>query len=215
MTAVEPGVLDLARQSAEWRLIGLLFEQPSPAWREQVAALGAEVADEKLKRAAEAALEEASEELYHSIFGPGGPASPREASYFDNIQLGYLIAELCAHYEAFAYEPSLGEAPDHVAVEAGFIAFLRLKEAYALAEGDNDHAAVTHEAAKHFLSEHLARMAPTLAEKFIPSDVEYLTLASEALAKRSGSLNQPPIALPVLQELNGEQFDCGCETTDL
>ena len=214
MTAVEPNVLDLARQSAEWRLIGLLFEQPSPTWREQVAALGAEVSDEKLKRAAEAALEEASEELYHSIFGPGGPASPREASYFDNIQLGYLIAELCAHYEAFAYESSLVEAPDHVAVEAGFIAFLRLKEAYALAEGDEDHAAVTHEAAEHFLSEHLARMASTLAEKFIHSDVEYLILASEALAARSGSMQRPAIALPILQDLAEAQFDCGCETTE-
>jgi len=214
VTAVEPGVLDLARQSAEWRLIGLLFEQPSPTWCKQVASLGAEVVDEKLKRAAEAALEESSEELYHSIFGPGGPASPREASYFDNIQLGYLIAELCAYYEAFAYESSLVEAPDHVAVEAGFIAFLRLKEAYALAEGDEDHAAVTHEAAEHFLSEHLARMAPVLAEKFIPSDVEYLILASEALALRSGEMPRPPIALPVLQNLAESQFDCGCEPAE-
>ncbi|HEY3439645.1 MAG TPA: molecular chaperone TorD family protein [Paludibaculum sp.] len=214
MTAAEPGVLNLARQSAEWRLIGLLFEQPSAAWREQVAELGAEVADERLNRAAAAALEEASEELYHSIFGPGGPASPREASYFDNIQLGYLIAEICAHYEAFSYKPSLGEAPDHVAVEAGFIAFLRLKEAYALAEGDEDHAAVTHEAAEHFLSEHLARMAPVLAEKFIPSDVEYLILASEALAIRSGEMPRPPIALPVLQDLTESQFDCGCEPAE-
>ncbi len=214
MTAVEPAVLDLARQAAEWRLIGLLFEQPSAAWREQVASLGAEVADEKLKRAAEVALEEASEELYHSIFGPGGPASPREASYFDNIQLGYLIAELCAHYEAFAYKPSLGEAPDHVAVEAGFIAFLRLKEAYALAEDDSEHAGLTREAAQHFLSEHLARMAPTLAEKFVPSDVEYLTLASASLAERSGSMQKLPIALPILQDLSEAQFECGCETTD-
>lgn len=214
MTAVTPDVLDLARQSAEWRLIGLLFEQPSPAWREQVASLGAEVGGEKLKRAAEAALDEASEELYHSIFGPGGPASPREASYFDNIQLGYLIAELRAHYDAFAYDPSLGEAPDHVAVEAGFIAFLRLKEAYALAEGDKDHASVTHEAAQHFLSEHLARMAPTLAEKFIPSDVEYLILATEELAARSGAMPRPPIGLPVLQDSDEAPFDCACETTE-
>ena len=179
-----------------------------------MAALGPEVAVEKLKRAAEAALEESSEELYHSIFCPGGPASPRIASYFDNIQLGYLIAELCAHYEAFAYHSSLVEAPDHVAVEAGFIAFLRLKQAYALAEGDEEHAAVTHEAAQHFLGEHLARMASTLAEKFIASDVEYLILASEALAARSGTMQKPAIALPILQDLAESQFDCGRDPTN-
>jgi nitrate reductase assembly molybdenum cofactor insertion protein NarJ len=212
---MQPGVLDLAREAAEWRLIGLLFEQPSAVWREQIAALGAEVSDQTLRRAAKSALAEASEELYHSFFGPGGPASPREASYFDNIQLGYLIAELCAHYEAFAYEPSLGEAPDHVAAEAGFIAFLRLKEAFALAEGDEDHAAVTREAAQHFMSEHLARMASTLAEKFVPSGVEYLTLASAALAARSGTMSQPPFALPVLADLNETNIECGCDTTDL
>lgn len=214
MTALEPNVVVLARQAAEWRLIGLLFEQPSAAWREQVASLGAEVGDEKLKRAAEVALKEASEELYHSIFGPGGPASPREASYFDNIQLGYLIAELCAHYEAFAYEPSLGEAPDHIAVEAGFIAFLRLKEAYALAEGDSEHAALTREGAQHFMTEHLARMAPALAEKFVLSEVEYLTLASDSLAARSGLMQKPAIALPIQQDLSETQFECGCATTE-
>lgn len=214
MIAAEPTVLDLAREAAEWRLIGLLFEQPSAAWREQVASLASEVVDENLKLAAEVGLAEASEELYHSIFGPGGPASPREASYFDNIQLGYLIAEICAHYEAFAYQPSLGEAPDHVAVEAGFIAFLRLKEAYALAEGHSEHAALTREAARHFLSEHLARMAPTLAEKFVASDVEYLTLASASLAARSGSMVKPSVILPILPNLGEEQLECGHEIGD-
>lgn len=214
MTTLAPAILDLARDAAEWRLIGLLFEQPSPAWRRQVESLGAEVADEDLKRAAQAALDEASEELYHSIFGPGGPASPREASYFDNIQLGYLIAELCAHYDAFAYHPTLPEAPDHVAVEAGFLSFLRLKEAYAQAEGDEVHAALTREAAQHFLTEHLARMAPTLAEKFTASDVAYLTLAAAALAARSGQSPSSPAALPILQDEAESPFACGCQDID-
>ena len=202
---------DLARQAAEWRLIGLLFEPPCAEWRDLIAALGSEVTDEKLKRAAAAALEEAGEELYHSIFGPGGPASPREASYFDNIQLGYLIAELDAHYLAFAYQTSSEEAPDHVAVEAGFIAYLRLKEAYARAEGDTDHAEIARDAALHFVSEHLARIAPALQEKFADAGVEYLLLTSQALFERSGSMKKAPISLPIIQDLSEAQFDCGSE----
>ena len=212
MTAVQPAVLDLARQAAEWRLIGLLFEPPSDEWREQVSSLASEVADEKLKRAAAAAIEEAGDELYHSIFGPGGPASAREASYFDNIQLGYLIAELDAHYSAFAYEAGSVEAPDHLAVEAGFIAYLRLKEAYAQAEGDAEHADLTREAAQHFVSEHLARMAPVLQEKLAGSDVEYLMLVSESLFERSGSMKTAPHAFPIIQDLSEAQFECGSET---
>lgn len=214
MTGVEPAVLGLAREAAEWRLIGLLFEPPSGRWREQVASLGGEVTDANLRRAAEAGLGEASEELYHSIFGPGGPASAREASYFDNIQLGYLIAELCAHYDAFAYQPSLGEAPDHVAVEAGFMAYLRLKEAYARTEGDHEHAALAGEAALYFLGEHLARIAPALAERLASSGVEYLMLAAQALAERSGSHKKTPVGLPILQDLDGAQFLCGHEQAD-
>jgi len=214
VSGVEPAVLALAREAAEWRLIGLLFEPPSGSWREQVASLGAEVTDAKLKRAAEAGLGEASEELYHSIFGPGGPASAREASYFDNIQLGYLIAELCAHYDAFAYQPSLGEAPDHVAVEAGFIAYLRLKQAYAKTEGNHEHGALAGEAAQYFLGEHLARMAPALAERLASSGVEYLMLAAQALAERSGSQERAPVDLPILQNPGEAQFECGCEPAD-
>ncbi len=212
MTAVQPAVLDLARQAAEWRLIGLLFEPPSDEWREQISSLASEVKDEKLQRAAVAALEEAGDELYHSIFGPGGPASAREASYFDNIQLGYLIAELDAHYLAFAYQSPSVEAPDHLAVEAGFIAYLRLKEAYAQAEGDREHAELTREAAQHFISEHLARMAPALQEKLASSDVEYLMLASEALFERSGSMKTAPQAFPIIQDLAEAQFECGSES---
>jgi nitrate reductase assembly molybdenum cofactor insertion protein NarJ len=211
MIAEESAVLDLARQAAEWRLIGLLFEPPSDQWREQVASLGSEVSDAKLVQAAAAALEEANEELYFSIFGPGGPASAREASYFDNIQLGYLIAELDAHYQAFAYQPSLEEAPDHIAVEAGFIAYLRLKEAYAQAEGDSEHAELTREAALHFVGEHLARVAPALQERFADSGVEYLILATQALFERSGSMKTAPIALPIIQDLSEAQFECGGE----
>ena len=64
----------LLGEAAEWRLLGLLFECPLPNWREQMDALAAEVVDADLKAAAEAARLEASEGLYHSIFGPGGPA---------------------------------------------------------------------------------------------------------------------------------------------
>ncbi len=148
--------------------------------------MAAEVADTDLKAAANVAQKEASEGLYHSIFGPGGPAPGREISYREWAQPGYLLSELTSYYDAFAYQSSIVEAPDHVAVETGFIAYLKLKEAYARATGDDEHAAVTCEAAQQFITEHLSMMTEPLARSLEHSGVEYLALAGNALLSRVG-----------------------------
>jgi len=81
----------LAQDAAEWRLLSLLFECPTPEWRVQVTALMHEVTDADLKSAAQDAVDEASEGLFHHTFGAGGPAPPREATYHQTVQLGYFI----------------------------------------------------------------------------------------------------------------------------
>jgi hypothetical protein len=187
----------------------LLLEPPGDGWLRQVEALAGEVSDPTLRQAAAAALEEHGEELYHSIFGPGGPVSLREASYFDNIQLGYLVAELCAHYEAFGYAPVLDEPPDHAAVEAGFLAYLRLKQAYAVAEGDADAEVQTAETYQRFLTEHVARIGRPLKERCANCGIRCLTLAAEALAERAGTRARSPAVLPIIEDAGEAQFECG------
>ena len=132
----------LVIEAAEWRMIELLFRRPSTAWKDELKSLANEVEDTDLREAAMRAIaggsDGASEGVFHSIFGPGGPAPAREASYQGTIQLGYLMSELNAYYDAFAYTPARGdgvEPPDHVSVEAGFISFLRLKQAFAMSSG--------------------------------------------------------------------------------
>ncbi len=193
------------REAAEWRLIGLLLECPRAGWPDQVRRLASEVSDPALREAAQAAAGEAAEGLYHSIFGPGGPAPPREVSYRDSVQLGYLMAELASYYDAFAYQPDTPEVPDHVAVEAGFIGYLRLKEAYAVASGDPERAEITSEAARRFIDEHLSVMAEPLAAALENSGVRYLALAAQALLRRTG----PPRTLPVLSSDTESLFTCG------
>lgn len=201
----------LLREAAEWRLTGLLFECPSPQWREQVISLAAEVEDAELKAAADAAQQEASEGLFHSIFGPGGPAAGREISHRDWAQPGYLLAELASYYEAFAYQPATREAPDHVSVETGFIAYLRLKEAYAVANSDDEGAAITGEAARQFINEHLSMLAEPLARSLEHSGVQYLALAGRALLARVGPRREKPPRqnLPVISDNDQSEFACG------
>jgi nitrate reductase assembly molybdenum cofactor insertion protein NarJ len=211
MNETEARQQSLLRDAAAWRLLGMLLECPNKDWRAQTQALACEIDDAELQSAATNAQTEASEGLYHSIFGPGGPAPPREVSYRDWTQPGYLLSELTEYYRAFGWQPALAEAPDHVAVEAGFVSYLRLKEAYALACADNEHAVVTAEAAQHFITEHLQTLGEPLAKSLEHSGVDYLAKTGASLLRRVGPRPVRPTltALPVLNENEENAFSCG------
>jgi nitrate reductase assembly molybdenum cofactor insertion protein NarJ len=202
---------NLLREAAEWRLISLLFECPKGDWRALVKNLADEITDIELKTAAEFALVEASEGLYHAVFGPGGPAPAREISYRDWVQPGYLLSELAAFYDAFSYRPSLSETPDHIAVETGFISYLKLKEAFARECKERENARMTAEAAQKFIAGHLAKTTEPMTKILATSDIEYLALASAALFKRVGCDRDQKInrILPTLKETESEIFECG------
>lgn len=211
-------VRELLQDAAWWHLLGRLFECPGDRWRREITALAAEMRDADLRATADAALATAAEGQYHSVFGPGGPAPPREVSYHDSVELGSLMSELAGYYDAFGYRPAASEAPDHVAVEAGFMAYLRFKEAYARAAGDEDHASLTADAANRYLAGHLAMIAAPLAAVLADSDIDYLVRASGLLAARAG---HPPARarLRVIQNSvsddEGGEFACGDESGGL
>jgi nitrate reductase assembly molybdenum cofactor insertion protein NarJ len=139
-------------EAARWRLLSLLFERPSDGWRRQVQALAAEVPDPALRQAAAAAIAQATESAHCSLFGPGGPVPAREASCRPGIQLGYLLAEITGIYQAFGYRPAAEESPDHIAVETGFVAYLKLKQIHAECSGAAEEAQRCAEAAEYVLS---------------------------------------------------------------
>ena len=201
----------LLMEAAEWRLLARLFECPAAEWEADLRQLACEVRDEALRAAASLATDTPpSLGQYHSLFGPGGPAPPREASYRDSLELGSLMSELAGYYDAFGYAPAATEPPDHVAVETGFLAFLKLKEAYALANADEEHAAVTASAAARFRSDHLATLAAPLARVLEDAPLEYVTLAARVLASRVGPVPRP-MRLPMAQPTDGndDAFECG------
>lgn len=209
-SVVDPAVVALLRDAAAWRLIGRLFECPSPEWCADLEALASEVDDEELRTAAAAARREGTEGQYHSVFGPGGPAPPREVSYHDSLELGSVMSSVTGYYHAFGYAPAVPESPDHVAVEAGFLAYLRFKQAFALADLNPDHADVAARAAARFQEQHLAVYAERLGDLLSASPLEYLQIASRVLAARVGP--QPgPRQLIVFTDVvddEGGQFAC-------
>jgi len=184
--AVEPHVRDLLAQAAAWRLLGLLFERPREGWCREVDGLSREVSDAEVRAAVEAAREEASEGLYLALLGPGGAVPPREVAYRGMEDPGHIVADVSAFYDAFAFRPQTEEPPDHVSVEAGFLGYLRLKEAYARMRGQDERAEVTAEAAARFLAEHLSTFARPFADRLEKTDARYLGAAATALARRAG-----------------------------
>jgi TorA maturation chaperone TorD len=169
----------------------VLFEYPSADWRERLTAVAGDVHDARLREAAELAKQQASEGMHHSIFGPGGPVPAREATYTNGVQLGYLLAELNAFYQAFAYAPQVPEAADHIAVETGFLAYLCMKQAYALACGSSTEAELAKKAAVDFLHEHLRTMAGPIACALEAVAAPYLVLAGRVLLDRTGPRDTP------------------------
>ena len=180
---------ELLQQAAQWRLVGLLFEPPCDDWREQLKSLTLEVCDDHLAAIARQAQVESDEGAYHSTFGPGGPASAREVSYHRSLTPGGLLAELKGWYDAFGYTPICPEAPDHVAVEAGFVAYLYFKQAYAVANGQYEQAQAVANAVTRFQTEHLAVSAAPLAQALHESGIRYAAAAAAALQARVG----PPL----------------------
>jgi TorA maturation chaperone TorD len=206
-------VTTLLRDATEWRLLSRLLDCPSPEWRDDISRLSEDAHSSPLKAMVQSAQAQASEGLYHSVFGPGGPAPPREASYHASVELGSLLSAIAGAYAAFAYQPETDEPVDHIAVETGFIAYLRLKEAYAFAAGDDAAAGLAQRTAERFLTDHIAVSAHTLAELLANSGIDYLARASAMVAERSGPKPKGR-TLPVIQPAQIDEdedgaFACG------
>lgn len=195
---------DALLRAADLRLIGLLFERPSETRRRHVTALGEECTDAGLRELARA-MAEVDEGSYQSVFGSGGPVSPRQAAYIGRRDPARAMAEVSELYGAFGFTPAPGEPPDHVATEAGFAAFLYMKEAYAVSQGNTEAAEITAAARKTFLEDHLRLLANGLARR--------LGDAPEALQKLAAALVDRVGTLPPEEDLDAvepeEELSCG------
>ncbi len=180
-------VAPLLAASAEWRLLGLLFERPRTGWHDEVAALGREIAAADL-RAAAGAVGDASEGEYLALLGPGGAVSPREVAYRGMEDPARVLADIGAFHTAFAFHPASEDPTDHLAVAVGFVGYLSLKVAYAEFEGAAEAARTTAEARATFIAAHVSRFATEVARRFeavLGAESEhYLLQAARALVCR-------------------------------
>lgn len=175
------------KEARDWRLIALLFERPRGTWWREVEELARGCDDADLAAAATSART-ATESEYLAVLGPGGSASPREVGYRRTTDPANVVACLRAYHRAFAFEPDAEDPPDHVGVEAGFVGWLCLKSAYAVANGDAEALRVTVEAQREFVSTHLVCVAHGVARHVVDDDTGHLRHVARALLARVGPM---------------------------
>jgi TorA maturation chaperone TorD len=174
---------DALAAAADWRLLGLLLERPRSESLAEIRALAAATRDPALREAA-AGIATVCEGEYLALLGPGGLASPREAAYVGMQDPGWTLAEIARFYDVFAFAPRTEDPPDHVTVEVAFVAYLHLKEAFALETDDAEAAETTRIARTRFVAEHLARIARPMADRLAPALGTPLVRAALLLAAR-------------------------------
>lgn len=98
-------------------------------------------------------------DLHHRTFTPAGPCPTGESDYVASHlgAKGGLLGDVAAFYVAFGFDPAteLAESPDHVALELTFAAWLRLREAYALADARTEAATICARAQAAFRRDHI------------------------------------------------------------
>lgn len=168
-----PELREALGQATRWRLLGCLLSPPRPDVAPEIEELadGLSAPEGALARtlAAMARTEPDLDAAYHRLLGPGGACPPAESDHdrAASCNKGPLIADVCAFYRAFAFEPGaeMPEAPDHVAVECNFFAYLHFKHAHARFVGHQEASEVTAKALRDFWNDHLGRFLPTLLER--------------------------------------------------
>ncbi|MFN0152512.1 MAG: molecular chaperone TorD family protein [bacterium] len=197
--------------ASEWRLIALLLERPRANWHDEVHALAREVQSSTLRGASRVARD-ADEGSYLRVFGSGGAVSPREVTYRGMEDPGRLLSNLAGFYEAFAYRPRAEDPIDHVSVEAGFVGYLRLKEAFASSRGDEESADVAAAGAKRFVEEHVRYWAGPLVAGLVRAGAPHLVLAARSALDRAGPVPVRPAGPWTIAPRDSQDDDasCGC-----
>ncbi len=133
------------------------------------------------------------------------------------------LGDIRGFYEAFGVRPRPGgERPDHIACELEFLALLSLKEAIAVAAGDEERLGLCRRATSSFLQDHPGRWVRALAARVAQRapDSGYAGaagIAATILGEHALEMGAIPVLLdpddllPITDEPDGFQFECGVD----
>ena len=211
-----------------YRLCGAALGYPGPGRLEEVARLAraAAAVDRRfheplttLADAAEVADDASLAAEYVALFDGAVKCPPYEGAYGAPQIAGKSaqLADIAGFYTAFGLEPATGQpdVEDHIATELEFLSALAVKEAWALAEREEEHAEVSRNASATFLTDHLGRWAVLFARALeTTTELPYYRAVATLLARwveaETARLKITPAPLmptPLDQE-TAEPFSC-------
>ncbi|HXF57428.1 MAG TPA: molecular chaperone TorD family protein [Actinomycetota bacterium] len=182
---VDAGSEEALARSAVYRLLSQVFSYPTPRMvgelRQQdlplAVALSSRLPDplpravrelaERLRGVPLRALERQFNGLFTHVHSADCPPYETDFTTRDVFRQSQELADLGGFYRAFGVEPARAqpERLDHVAVELEFLHLLSYKEAWALARGEEQRAALCQQAQVSFLAGHLLRWVPEFARR--------------------------------------------------
>lgn len=143
------------------------------------------IADRDAKTATPQLQSSFSSSFGHSV---RGACPPYELEYGlgEIVQRASDLADVSGFYAAFGMELGglVNERPDHVSVEAEFMAVLCTKEAYGIDHGESELCDAVRSAQREFLESHLGQWTPAFLRRVQESQRSgfYLRLADFAIA---------------------------------
>ncbi len=161
-----------------WNLLARAFSRPDAALLASEASVARDmlVASEMREHplrdplagfAEEATAADASllEEEYHQLFTTQMLCPPNEGAYHRTSR-GAVVGDIAAFYQAFGLRArEAGGPPDSIAHQLHFLAWMALKEAYAIQQQRPAEVEVTRNATRSFMIDHLGRWAHAFVER--------------------------------------------------
>lgn len=152
-------IADTLTQASAWMFASIALQPPTAASAATLQRLIPSLPDSIRPTAEQIAAFplDGWEPEYFSILGPAGcPACESSYERAAMVSRGPLLAAVSGCYSAFAYAPDVREVADHASIEAGFLAYLLMKIAFADHQGKAEAARITREAYEGFLRDHIA-----------------------------------------------------------
>ena len=206
---------DVRRALARAQAYGLLaraFGRPDSAFLSEIrgghfrrglkaalTALDWEDAEAPRGAARTAALQSEFVRLFSPSAGANCPPYETEYTGAHVFMRAQQLADIAGFYRAFGLQLAAGfrERPDHIAAELEFMHVLALKEARALARGEEENAETCRRAQASFVGDHLGRWLAPYAERLASlSEASFYarvaSLSSDFVARDAESLGVRP-----------------------
>ena len=163
-----------------WRVLALAFSPPSSSALSDLQGLCDELASAldpdtypfrdgltELGQCVASLERSALEHEYNALFSTDVMVPAYEGSY-QRIERGSVVGDIAGYYKAFELStPDQSGPPDSLWNECAFLSWLSLKEGFALENSMEEELAVTRDAMREFLQDHLGRWAGAFSRRLL------------------------------------------------